>query len=68
MDNSKPIFTSVEEKLKLRKENGGKKVNPTYYKSLIGSLTYLTTTKSNIVYGVGLPSRFMEEPRDCYLQ
>ena len=40
----------------------------TYYKSLIRSLRYLTTTRLNIVFGVGLLNRFMEKPYDCYLQ
>ena len=66
MENSKPVSTPVEEKLKLTRGNGGKRVNPTYYKSLIGSLRYLTATRPDIVFGVGLLSRFI--PRDYHLQ
>lgn len=68
MENSKAVSTPVEEKLKLTRENYGKKVDSTNYKSLIGSLRYLTATRPNIVYGVGLLSRFMEEPRVCHVQ
>ena len=68
MKNSKPISTPVEEKLKLKKYNDEKRIDSTYYKSLIGSLRYLTVTRPNIVFGVGLLSRFMEEPHACHLQ
>lgn len=30
-------------------------------------MRYLATTRSDTVYEVGFFSRFMEEPRDCYL-
>ncbi|CAJ2639943.1 unnamed protein product [Trifolium pratense] len=68
MEHSKPISTPVEEKLKLTRKNDGKRVDSTYYKSLIGSLRYLTATRPDIVYGVGLLSRYMEEPRVSHLQ
>jgi hypothetical protein len=68
MEHSKPISTPVEEKLKLTKESDGKRVDATHYKSLIGSLRYLTATRPDIVYGVGLLSRYMEEPRVSHLQ
>ncbi|RDX87468.1 putative mitochondrial protein, partial [Mucuna pruriens] len=68
MESLKPISMSVEEKLKLNKESEGKMVDAAQYKSSIGSLRYLTTTRSTIVFGINLLSRFMEEPRVCYLQ
>ncbi|RDX93734.1 hypothetical protein CR513_23970, partial [Mucuna pruriens] len=49
MESSKQIFMQVEEKLKLTKESEGKNVDTTQYKSLIGSLRYLTATRPNIV-------------------
>ncbi|KAK2435997.1 hypothetical protein QL285_021017 [Trifolium repens] len=68
MEHSKPISTRVEEKLKLTKESVGKRVDSTHYKSLIGSLRYLTATRPDTVYGVGLLSRYMEEPHVNHLQ
>ncbi|CAL9005801.1 unnamed protein product, partial [Prunus brigantina] len=41
-------------------------VNATLYKSLVGSLRYLTMTRPDIVYGVGLVSRYMETPRESH--
>jgi hypothetical protein len=37
-------------------------VDPTIFKSLVGSLRYLTCTRPDILYGVGLVSRYMESP------
>lgn len=68
MEHSKPISTPVEEKLKLTRESDGKRVDSTHYKSLIGSLRYLTATRPDIVYGVGLLSRYMEDPCVSHLQ
>ncbi|RYR09971.1 hypothetical protein Ahy_B05g078415 isoform B [Arachis hypogaea] len=68
MEHSKPVSTPVEEKFKLLREDKGRTVNPTYYKSLIGSLRYLTATRPDIVFGVGLLSRFIEEPCTNHLQ
>ncbi|XP_020982453.1 uncharacterized mitochondrial protein AtMg00810-like [Arachis duranensis] len=68
MEHSTPVSTPIEEKFKLLREDKGRTVNPTYYKSLIGSLRYLTATRPDIVFGVGLLSRFMEEPCTNHLQ
>lgn len=68
MDNSKPVFTLVEEKSKLTRESNSKRVESTLYKSLIGSLRYLTATRLDIVYGVGLLNKYNEEPRDSHMQ
>ncbi|XP_057730642.1 uncharacterized mitochondrial protein AtMg00810-like [Arachis stenosperma] len=68
MEYSNPILTPVEEKFKLLREDKGRTVNSIYYKSLIGSLRYLTATRPDIVFGVGLLSRFMEEPCTNHLQ
>lgn len=68
MEHSKPISTSVEEKLKLPRENDGNRVDSTQYKSFIENLRYLTATRSNIIYGFGLLNRFIEESHISHLQ
>lgn len=62
MSDCKPMNTPVECNIKLSKNDEGYLVDPTQYKSLVGSLRYLTCTRPDILYGVGLVSRFMESP------
>ncbi|PKI41890.1 hypothetical protein CRG98_037717 [Punica granatum] len=64
----KPIRTPMEERLKLTKEGSNADVNPTYLKRLVRSLRYLTSTRPNVVYSVGMVSGFMESPRQSLLQ
>ena len=42
---------SVVERLEQKKEGTGE-LNPTYFKSIVGNLRYLTSTKPDITYGV----------------
>jgi hypothetical protein len=44
------------------KKNEGEQVDPTIFKSLVGSSRYLTCTRPDIFYGVGLISHYMESP------
>jgi hypothetical protein len=68
MEYSNPISMRDEEKLKLTRESDGKRVDSTHYKSLIEFLRYLVATRPYIVYGVGLLSKYMGEPRVSHLQ
>nr|XP_016478508.1 PREDICTED: uncharacterized mitochondrial protein AtMg00810-like [Nicotiana tabacum] len=68
MDKAKSIFTPLEEKLKLVRDGTGDLVDATYFRKLVGSLRYLTSTRPDITYRVGLISRFMETPRQSHLQ
>ncbi|CAJ2652499.1 unnamed protein product [Trifolium pratense] len=47
---------------KLSKFDGGERVEASKYRSLVGSLRYLTCTRPDISLSVGIVSRFMEEP------
>ncbi|GKV47387.1 hypothetical protein SLEP1_g54294 [Rubroshorea leprosula] len=63
-----PARTPVEVGTKLFKEGDDARVNPTFFKQLVGSLRYLTCTRPDISYGVGFISKFMESPRQSHLQ
>ena len=52
----------------MKKEDTRKLINLTYFKSIVGSLHYLTSTRPYIVYEVGIISRFMEKPNESHLQ
>lgn len=68
MANCNPVNTPVECGIKLSKHEDGEKVNATVFKSLVGSLRYLTCTRPDILFGVGLISRFMEAPTTVHLK
>lgn len=68
MINLRLVFTPVEEKLKLVRKGKGKNVHPTYYKSWVGSLRHFIAMRLDIVFGIRLLSRLMEESRLCHLQ
>ncbi|XP_019164605.1 PREDICTED: uncharacterized protein LOC109160814 [Ipomoea nil] len=59
MDDYKSVITPMCPKEKLCRDDGTAKVNESMYKSLIGCLMYLTTTRSDIMYVVSVLSRFM---------
>ncbi|GJZ27482.1 hypothetical protein Tco_0571735 [Tanacetum coccineum] len=52
----------MEPGTKLSKFDGGKKVNESMYQSLVGSLCYLTCTRPDISFSMGIVSRFMKDP------
>lgn len=66
MEECNSISTQKECGLKLSKNDEGKVIDPTFYKSLIGHLRYLTCTRPDILYGVGVVSRFMEGPKTAH--
>ncbi|XP_022891861.1 uncharacterized protein LOC111406710 [Olea europaea var. sylvestris] len=66
MEKCNPVNTPVGTRLELRKNKDGD-VDPTYFKSLVGSLRYLTCTRSDILDGVRLISRYMQTPDQSHL-
>ena len=55
-------ITPLEARAQFTYEEGKSTVNSTVYRSLIGSLRYLTHTRPDLQFSVGLLSRFMEKP------
>ncbi|XP_021911171.1 uncharacterized protein LOC110825008, partial [Carica papaya] len=50
------------------KDKKGSKVDEGNYRSLIGSLLYLTASRPDILFVVSLLSRYMASPRESHLQ
>ena len=57
-----PVSTPMEVGVKLSKYDGGERVDATMYRSMVGNLRYLTCTRPDLLFSVGVVSRFMEEP------
>eukprot|EP00253_Pinus_taeda_P007274 PITA_07274 len=68
MQNSKAAMTPTVVGLKLTKEDSSKDFDPKLYKSIVGSLMYLTATRAYIMHAVSLISRFMERPKETHWQ
>ncbi|KAF8389675.1 hypothetical protein HHK36_024194 [Tetracentron sinense] len=66
LDGCNTVSTPVAMGSMLTKEGEGNTVDSTLFKSLIGSLRYLTITRPDIVYGVGLQSRYMETLKESH--
>jgi len=66
MEDCKPSLTPMVQSLKLSKFEWGELVDGKRYWKLIGSLIYLTNTRSNLSYLVNIHSRFKKEPRETH--
>eukprot|EP00253_Pinus_taeda_P017201 PITA_17201 len=61
MTECNPLSTPMEQNLKLTSIEGKEFEDATTYRQLIGSLIYLTTTRPDISFAVGILSRFMQK-------
>ena len=68
MFDSKPIDTPMGTNSKLVVEESDPLVNQTMYRGIIGSLLYLTASRPDIVYSVGMCARFQACPSDSHLK
>ena len=68
MFDSKPIDTPMITNSKMIVEESDPLVNQTMYRGIIGSLLYLTASRPDIVYSVGMCARFQACPRDSHLK
>eukprot|EP00253_Pinus_taeda_P031442 PITA_31442 len=62
MTECNPLSTPMEQNLKLTSIEGKEFEDATKYRQLIGSLIYLTTTRPDISFAIGILSRFMQKP------
>ena len=67
MDKSNFVHNPIVPSFKLMKDEGGVKVDNTYYKQIVGSLMYLIATRPDMMFVVSLISRYMENPTELHL-
>nr|XP_034919801.1 secreted RxLR effector protein 161-like [Populus alba] len=68
MEECKATSTPMNQKEKLSKNDGADKVDEGYFRSMIGCLMYLTTTRPDILFAVSLLSRFMHGTSELHLR
>jgi hypothetical protein len=66
MAELKPVSTSMSSIASLGPDEDGETVDQREYRSMIGSLLYLTATRSDIQFAVGLCVRFQASPRSSH--
>jgi len=67
LENASHKRTPAATHLKLSKDENGVVVDQNMYKSMIGSLIYLTTSKHDITFAVGVFARYQAEPKMSHL-
>ena len=68
MDNAKEIDTPIATATKLDLDEHGISVDQKLYRGMIGSLLYLTASRPDIVFSVGLCARFQSDPKESHLK
>ncbi|XP_070048962.1 secreted RxLR effector protein 161-like [Nicotiana tomentosiformis] len=68
MESSKIIDTPIAIATHLDMNEPGSPVNETMYRGIIGSFLYLTTSKPNIIFNIGLCARFQSNPKESHLK
>jgi hypothetical protein len=67
MLDCKPIKTPMATNGHLDLDEGGNPVNQTLYRSMIGSLLYLTASRPDIMFSVCMCARFQANPKESHL-
>jgi hypothetical protein len=67
MTGCKPISIPLEQNVKLSADEGDLVEDTTMYKCIVGSFIYMTITRLDLSYAVGVVSQFMQTPRKPHL-
>ena len=67
MVDSKPVSTPMITGCKLSKNDESLEVDHTMYRSMIGRLLYVTTTRPDVMQAVGLVGRFQSAPKETHV-
>jgi hypothetical protein len=64
MEDCKPVCTPKVTGCNISKETKSKEIDQSLYRPMIGSLLYVTTSRSDIIQEVGLVGRFQATPKE----
>jgi len=68
MESAKPMDTPISSSTRLGMDVGSSSVNEKSYRGMIGSLLYLTASRPDIIFSVGLCARFQLNPKETHLK
>ena len=67
MDECSPVSTPMTPGCKLSQNDESPSVDTTLYRSMIGSLLYLTTSRPDIMQAVGMVARYQASPKESHV-
>ncbi|KAG5562829.1 hypothetical protein RHGRI_005526 [Rhododendron griersonianum] len=67
LDSAKHSRTPMSTTTKLSKDVDGVSIDQTLYRSMIGSLLYLTASRPDIAFSVGVCARYQANPKESHL-
>jgi hypothetical protein len=67
MEDCKPVTTPMQTSCKLSKDDDSKSTDQRQYRSMIGSLLYVTTSRPDVMQAVGQVARFQAAPKESHV-
>ena len=67
VENCKPVTTPMQTSCKLIKDDDSKSTDQQKYRSMIGSLLYVTTSRPDVMQAVGQVARFQAAPKESHV-
>lgn len=67
LDSASSVRTPMSPNVKLTVDLLGKSVDSSLYRSMIGSLLYLTASRPDISYSVGVCARYQANPKESHM-
>ena len=67
LKSASPIRAPMSPNIKLTVDLVGKSVDSSLYRSMIGSLLYLTFSRPDISYSVGMCARYQANPKESHM-
>ena len=67
MESASSIRTPMSPNVKLTVDLLGKGVDSSFYRSMIGSFLYLTASRPDISYNVGVCARYQANPKESHM-
>ncbi|XP_031102051.1 secreted RxLR effector protein 161-like [Ipomoea triloba] len=68
LESAKDARTPISTSTKLFKDENGVSVDSTLYRSMIGSLLYLTASRPDIMFSVGACARYQADPKESHVK